>query len=407
MKILYLIDFGFDSSNGSSHLVIRMIHDFLEAGHEVYLVESHSTGQFSDIPPVLQGYSKLTYDIVNRPSLPKKSFVKRYLSGIAFEFRAYQKWKKRIDDIDIVIHHSHYTSPFAALLLKKYKKNVIFNIYDIFPGEAYTNGNISSKFVYNTFDFLEKIIYKTSTHIFTLTEDTKRTLKNLGVPDEKITIIPNWFDDSAICEIKSSENTFIQDFSMGSEKKYIQYAGTLGVSYDFDLILDVAKRMSYRKDIIFQIVGEGIHLKRLKQRVEQEKITNVLFVPWQPMERLSEVYSSCTLQIVPLKKDVIKHSYPSKILPLMACGRIPIVSVESDSYFYGDINKNKVGIAVNLGDIDALIENILLFVDDTALRTQYEVNAKKYIYERYTATESIKRMLEVFNTLHNIKDDIL
>ncbi len=396
MKIMYLIDFGFDVPNGSNHLVIKMIDEFLMAGHEVYLVQSHSVGKYSNIPDVLQNREKFVCDIVEKPVISKGNFVKRYLTGIGYEFKAYRKWKKRIKDYDIVIHQSHFTSPFSALLLKRYKRKVIFNIYDIFPGEAYTNGSIKSKFVYNILSWLQKIIYKNSARIFILTEDMKQTLMILGVPFHKINVIPNWFDEKAVHNVAQGSNFFAHEYNLDGTKKYIQYAGTIGVSYDFDLLLDVAKKLAYRTDLVFQVVGEGIFLQHMKNRAKKEKICNIQFIPWQPLEKISDVYSACTLQIVPLRKDVIRNAYPSKILPLMACGRIPVFSVEEDSCFYREINDNKVGIATPLGDTEALADSILYLVDNEDERYRMQENAKKYVYQRYTAKDNINKMIEVF-----------
>ena len=404
MNIMCLIDYGFDTPNGSSHLVIKMIDSFLKAGHKVYLVESHSVGVFPDIPEVLQDRENFTYDIISRPSIARGSFVKRYLSGIKYEFDAKKRWKKHIQNMDVVIHQSHYTSPFAAMLLKKYKKKVVFNIYDIFPGEAYTNGSIKSKFVYNAFCLLQRIVYKTSDRFFTLTEDTKKTLISLRVDKEKIHVIPNWFDNETIAEVAFEHNTFAEEYKMDKNKHYIQYAGSIGVAYDFDTLLDVAILLKDRKDIVFQLVGEGLFLDKVKKRIAEESIENVRLIPWQPLDRLSEVYSACTLQIVPLRNEVIRNSFPSKILPLMACSRVPVIAVEKDSFFYSDINSNCVGIATPLGDSKALADSICKLIDDNSLRHTYEANAKKYVYERYTADKNIKMMLAKFEELQKEKE---
>lgn len=403
MQIMYITDVGLDSPNSNNHLVISMLKEFLDADYGVYLVQSHSTGKYPDVPSELNQYPKFCADIINKPVVAKKNFVKRYLSAIIYELKAWSKWRKRIKDIDIVVLQSHFTAVYTALLLHRYHKKVVFNIYDIFPGEAYTNGSIKSKFVYDTFCLLQKIIYKTSTKFFTLTEDTKRTLISLKVDKEKIDVIPNWFDDKTIKEVEFEHNSFAKEFNMDKSKKYIQYAGSIGVAYDFDTLLDVAVLLKHRKDIVFQLVGEGLFLEKVQKRIIDEKIENVQLIPWQPLERLAEVYSACTIQIVPLRKDVIRNSYPSKILPLMACSRVPVIAVEEDSFFYNDINENCVGISTPLGDSKALAESICKLVDNDELRHTYEANAKKYVYERYTAENNIKIMMEKFEELQKGK----
>ena len=399
MKIMYLVDFGFDIPTGSNHLLLTMLDAFLNEGHEVHLVQSRSVGKYPSIPTELEGRENFSCDIIEKPVVTKSNFVKRYLLGIKYEFDAWKQWKKKIADMDIVVNHSHFTSPYTALLLKKYKRKTCFNIYDIFPGEAYSNGNIKSKLVYNVFAWLQKFAYRYSDLIFTLTEDTKQTLIGLGVDANKIEIIPNWFDETKIYEVDENRNTFAQEFGMKPEIKYVQYAGTLGISYDFDMLLDVAKLLMDRKDIAFQIVGEGIFLDKMKQRVLDEGVSNVMFVPWQPMERLSEVYSACTLQIVPLRKDVIWNSYPSKILPLMACSRVAVVSVEEDTYFYNEMNREEIGIATSLGNCEEMAESILKLIDNPELRKHYENNAKSFVYEKYSAKKNTDKMLKAFHKI--------
>lgn len=399
MNIMYITDVGFDNPNGANRLIVSMLNEFMELGHKIYLVQSHSTGRYDDIPIELKNNKNFSYDIITKKNVPKNKFVQRYLNGIRFEFNAKKKWKSKIKNMDIVLIQSHYTAWCTVWLLRKYKVKIAFNIYDIFPGAAYTNGYIKSKFIYNCFDILQKYIYKKSDLLFTLNEDTKKTLSNLGAQISKISVIPNWFDNKKIFEISTNKNRFIKKYNLDFSKKYIQYAGTIGVSYDFELILNLAKQLSYRSDIIFQIVGEGLFLEDLKEKAKRMMLTNIQFLPWQSEEIISDVYSTATLQIVPLKKDVIKNSYPSKILPLMGCSRVPIISVEKDSFFYKEINENKVGFACPSGNINKLKEKILYLVDNPKILQEYQKNAYRYVNEKFTSVENTKKMLDEFKKI--------
>lgn len=396
MNIMYLTDVGFDTPNSNNRLILTMLNEFMDAGHNVYLVQSHSSGKYEDIPESLKNNERFSCDTIDRGVVNKSNFVKRYLNGIKYEFNAKKLWKKKIDSIDIVLLQSHFTAWCAAWLLKKYQAKVVFSIYDIFPGEAYTNGSIKSKFIYDCLAKLQKYLYKKCNHFFVLTNDMKDTLISLGVNNKEISVIPVWFDEENSYEIDIQNNKFAEKYNLDKGKKYIQYAGSIGVSYDFDFVLDVAKKLSYRDDIVFQIVGEGIKLEHLKQSAKMMNLTNIQFIPWQPLEILSDVYSFCTLQIVPLMKDVIRNSYPSKILPLMACSRVPVVSVEKDTFFYNDINESKVGLTSPICDVDAMVNNILYLIDNDTVMEEYKNNAYKYVYDRYTSKINTEKMLDEF-----------
>ena len=146
-------------------------------------------------------------------------------------------------------------------------------------------------------------------------------------------------------------------------------------------------------------VGEGLFLEELKKEAKSMALTNIQFLPWQSEEIISDVYSAATLQIVPLKKDVIRNSYPSKILPLMGCSRVPIISVEEDSFFYKEINEKKVGFACPSGDINKLKEKILYLIDNPEVLEEYQNNAYKYVNEKFTSIENTKKMLAEFKKI--------
>ncbi len=397
MRIMYINDTGFDSPNSNNHLVLSMLTNFMAANHSVYYVGSHSVGLFPDIPEELRSFDIFDFDIIEKPIIERKNLVKRYLTAIAYERRARRKWKKKIKEVDIVIVQSHYTAYFTFKMLSKYKKKTIFNIYDIFPGATFESSGMHSKMVYKVFATLQKYIYKHANRIFTLTNDTRSTLLSIGVDGKKISIIPNWFDDSKVK--KTNCDAFMQEFNLSKTKKYVQYAGQIGMSYDFYFLLDIADSLRKREDIVFELVGEGLYLDELKSIVAEKKLSNVIFIPWQPLERLSEVYSSCILQVVPLKRGIIYNSYPSKILPLMGCSKTAIVSVDEDSYFYREMNKNKIVYCVPLNDVEAFKNAVIKMCDDDDLRKNYEKNAYAFATTNYTAKINTDKMLSIFKDM--------
>lgn len=401
MNIMYLTDVGFDTPNSNNRLVLSMLEGFLKNGHNVYLIQSHSTGIYKDIPDELSKYKGFTHDTVYKNRVEKTNFVKRYLNGIKYEFNAKKYWKNRIKEMDIVLLQSHFTAWCAAWLLRNIKAKVVFNIYDIFPGEAYVNGSIKNKFIYDSLAFIQKYLYKKCDFFFVLSEDMKNTLITLGVESKKISVTPVWFEENNIYYVEKEKNKFALKYNLDPTKKYIQYAGSIGVAYDFDFVIDIAKKLEYRKDIIFQIVGEGIKLESMKRKVEKMQLINIQFIPWQPLEMLSDVYSYCTLEIVPLMQEVIRNSYPSKILPVMACYRVPVISVEEDSYFYNAINNNKIGLTSPIGNVEKMVENILYLIDNIEILQEYQKNANRYVSMNFKASISVEKMLSEFEILNN------
>ena len=93
MNIMYLTDVGFDTPNANNRLIISMLQEFMENGNNVYLVQSHSTGIYEDVPEILKNNPNFFYDTVKKKNVKKTDFVKRYLNGIKYQFDAKKKWK--------------------------------------------------------------------------------------------------------------------------------------------------------------------------------------------------------------------------------------------------------------------------------------------------------------------------
>ena len=157
MKIMYLTAEGFDTPNPNNQLVMTMLDDFLSYGIGVYLVQSHKTGTYDDIPNCLKDKAGLTYDIIQRPVINKTNFIKRYLDELKYLWRAKKRWEIGGRDVDLILLQSNPTSVFYIFLLKHIlKKPIVYSVFDIFPGSAYEIGVVKQRWVYQIFYEIQK-----------------------------------------------------------------------------------------------------------------------------------------------------------------------------------------------------------------------------------------------------------
>jgi len=404
MKIMYFAFEGFDTQNGTNHLALSMMDHFLRSGAEVYLVSSHSKGVSNDIPDLLENRHGFTYDIVKRRDVDKRSFIKRYLDGIKYAFDCKKRWIKHVDSIDVVILQSTPTAVFSSILLKKYfKKSVVFNSFDIFPDGLYHNGAITNKLIYSFFHNLQKIVYRNSDVIIAISKDMKTTLINNGVPESKIEIVHNWYNDSAVEFVPIENNRFVKKYNVDVNRFIVQYAGNFGYTFDYKMVLDVAEILKNDKQIEFHMIGTGGFAKDFRSEVEGRKLQNIKFFPWQPLEIISDVYSACSVELIPLTKGVIYNSFPSKGSLLMACGKCILVSVESDSSYYREINENNAGICVSRNSPQNVANAILRLKNDESLLKTIGGSAILYGKLTYSSSVNISKLKGIIWKLVNNK----
>lgn len=404
MKIMYLTAEGFDTPNPVNHLAMTMIDDFLKSGIEVYIVQSHKTGTYSDIPTSLQNRNGLSYDIIQRPVINKTHFIRRYIDEIMYLLSTKNKWRKHKNDIDIVLLQSNPVSVFYIILLKYLlKKPIVYNLFDIFPGCAYAIGAIKQRWIYNIFSSLQKIAYNLSNVIVVPGEDMKDSLLKIGVPESKIRVIPNWYDDHSVFEVNSCNNRFYLENNIQKRpgEFIVQYAGTLGYVLDCECIIKVAKLLQNNHDIVFHIIGDGNRRDHFYRKIVDSGVKNIRTFPWQRLEIIKDVYSACDLCLIPLKNKVIMGGFPSKSTLLMACKRVVLVSIEKDTKYFNMVNNNDIGVAVPSGDPESLA-NAIIYLKDHPKRMQ-EIGEKAHVYSKkyFSRTVNVCKFIEIFNELYS------
>lgn len=349
MKLLYIASVDFYAKpNPSYHLMTTMLEDILDAGIEVKLIGCKEQGIKKHIPNEIKNKNGFSYDLISTPAIKKSNFVRRYLEGIRYSAQVGKRMKKCIQECDVVFVQSSPTVLYTLYYAKKYKKNqkIIYNVQDMFPGSSIASGVMPQRWMQKIFYGLQKKAYKKADYITAISEDMKVKLMEQGVPEKKIKVIVNWFDDQSVHKVEWEDNRFVKKYDMSQEKFYVQYAGTMGYVFDFKMVLEVAEKMKEDGDIIFQMIGVGSQKEAFIREADERKLTNIHFLPLEPQEMVSDVYSACSVCFIPLKRGIIGNSVPSKAGLLMACKKPIITSVDEDSDYYYMINEN-AGMAVS------------------------------------------------------------
>ncbi len=400
MKVLYFFSVGFDAPTPSYHLMETMVADTLTAGIDVHMILGHTTGQNADIPESLLKFSNLTYDIVKRADVKKNHFVKRYLEGIQYAFEC-SKYIKKISDFDVMFVQSSPTALFNVLIAKFCGKNkpFVYNIQDMFPGSSIYSGVMPNKLLQNIFYALQKIAYSNSTVITVISEDMKKRVLEQGVPEEKILTIVNWYDDNSVHEVAWEDNRFVKKYNFSKDKFYVQYAGTMGYVFDYKMIIAVAEILKDYKDIEFQMIGQGSQKEAFIKETENKKLSNINFYPLEAQEMVSDVYSTCSICLIPLKKGIIGNSVPSKAGLLMACNRAIVNSVDAESDYFKMFNDNEIGISASNENPIEVANAILLLYNDKERRVKIANNGQIFGKQYYARRLNTVKYIELFKTM--------
>ena len=163
-------------------------------------------------------------------------------------------------------------------------------------------------------------------------------------------------------------------------KKVLTYAGTHADYQGLDVILDAAKKLMHRPDIVFLMVGRGPERQRLIDRAKSEGITNVLFKD-SPFEEVSLLMSISYGFLVVLRNiPAAQKMRLSKTFPPLACG-VPVI--------YAGVGESAEIIRQNGCGIVALPENPNSLAD--AVLNWLTRLKRRGVYSRRQVLGSIER----------------
>lgn len=402
MKVLFFLTSSMERPSPSWHLMKALLEDVLQAGIEVHAIQQHYEDSITDpFPKSILNHQNFLYTQIKAVrAIPKNAFVKRYLAGILYALRSIKAYR-RVDDYDVVFIQSAPTSLYYILLARYFakKRPVIYNSQDMFPGSAIANGSMPKKWMQKIFYKLQKIAYKKVDVITAISEDMKQKLIEQGVHESKIRVIVNWYDSAEVHEIAWDENNFVKKYNLDKSKFYVQYAGTMGTNFNPEPILQVAQRLKNNSQIEFQMIGNGVKRERFEARAKELNLNNIVFYPLQPQSLVPDVYSTCSVCLIPLMRGVIGNSVPSKAGLLMACRRVIVNSVDIDSDYARIFEEERIGFSCDTTDYDGLTDKITYLYNNPKEYVEFANRAKAYGQKFYSREYNTKFYVELFNTL--------
>lgn len=398
-KILFICTEGFDTPGPSNHLIGTLIEDLLEQGFYITLIQSRRQRINDELPDNLVNMDNLEVITIDRKIINKSSFLKRYLEEAAYHFTACKYWL-RLKNVDAVFVQSCPTVLFSILLIKLFRGYpVLYSVQDMWPGSAVNSGVLNNKLMGSFFFGVQKLAYKFSDVLTVISEDMKKKVIEQGVNEDKIYPIVNWFDDQSVHEVTWSENRFVKKHELSKENFYVQYAGTMGYVFDYNMVLSVAEKLIHYKDIEFHMIGQGSQKEEFILEAKDRGLNNIKFFPLEPQHMVSDVYSACSVCLIPLKEGIIGNSVPSKAGLLMACNRAIINSVDENSEYYRIFNEKKIGISVPNNNSDSVVEAIVDLYKDKDKRIRFAKKGQEFGERYYSRSVNTKKFIGIFDDM--------
>jgi len=407
MKVLELPAYFYPESMSSAHLDDNLRQAIVDAGMEMAIYCPTPTRGITQ--DVRTEYKKRKLDkmydghvTVHRFSLygeGKNPILRalRYTFACIIQFnRAVFAKDARSCDVMFITSTPPIKGAMAGLAKKFNHKHIIYNLQDIFP-DSLAGSGLAKKggFLWKIGRLIENFTYRSADKIIVISEDFKKNIMAKGVPEEKIAVVYNWVDESAIKPVAKEDNPLYEEFGLSREKFTVVYAGNLGNAQNISIILDGAKELP---DVQFAVFGTGGLENEVRERIEKEGLTNVHLNPLQPYDRVSQVYSLGDACIVSCKEGLGGSAMPSKTWTIMSCGR-PVIASFDEGELKEILEKNNCGVFTHAGDVNEFVEGIKSIAANPIHCAEMGRNARQFIMENLTKEVGTRKYVEVIKSV--------
>ena len=233
----------------------------------------------------------------------------------------------------------------------------------------------------NRFVALERSLLLGSDAVTVISDGFLPALEQLGIPTERIYVIENWAPIDEL-PLRPRANEWAREHDLVG-KRVILYSGTLGLKHDPGVIVQLARHFSKHEDVEVVVVSEGRGADWLRRRRDEESLTNLRLLPFQPYALLPDVLASGDILLTLLEADAGAFSVPSKVLSYLCAGRALLAAVPSDNLAAEVVRRSGGGILVEPGDEADLIAGATRLLASGSLREELGRQARRYAEDNF------------------------
>jgi glycosyltransferase involved in cell wall biosynthesis len=389
MAIVIISQYFYPSHASTSQLMTDLAEGLADRNYDVKVY----TGTSSNV----QDLELIQITRSPDPLQSRKSILGKLVSSLFFLIGAlfYVTFKVNHTDSLLIASNPPYSGIIGIAFKMLKGGKYYFLLQDIFPESAILSGILKpeSKII----AILNRLIYficKNSEKTIILSESMKQLMETKYPDLDNLSIIENWSIENISLTTKENNN-FAR--ANGLNKKFtVLYSGNIGRLHEIETLAEAIKILDEKQsDIQFVFIGDGAKLKLLKEY--QHQLKNLLLLPFQPRELLSQTLTACDVALVSLVKGAENIVAPCKLYGMLASGRAIISISEPGSYIDKLLITHHCGKNISPGNPLQLVNLLEELSRSPKLVETMGYNAHRLYLENYTVERALKEYEAIVN----------
>lgn len=285
----------------------------------------------------------------------------------------------RRPDIIIAVVPSTLSASVARLAAKLFRRPLWVHVQDLELDMALATGNFSRSRWRTRFMRAIERFALSADRVSSISPAMCDRLVAKGVAPARLSEFKNW----ASPDVGDMQGLSSYRREWGLTDRHVAlYSGSLAAKQGLEIILDAARLLAHRRDILFVICGNGPNRAALMEAARG--CGSVLFHDLQPMDRLPELLSTATVHLLPQIASAADLVLPSKLPNMLATGRPVIATAGPQTGLAHEVEG--CGLVTPPHDAPAFAAAIERLIDDAELRATFGAAAVARAAERWSMT---------------------
>ncbi|MDV2311201.1 glycosyltransferase family 4 protein [Vibrio cholerae] len=350
MNILYFHQ-HFSTPKGSAGIrSYQMARRLIHHGHNVTMVCGTYGGGDTGLDSafisgkregIVDGIRIIEYDLAYSNS---DGFVKRSMTFVRFALKSIGLALTEKYDV-LFATTTPLTAGIPGIFTRWLRgKPFVFEVRDLWPELPKEMGVIKNPVILGLMSLLEWASYRSAHRCIGLSPGIVDGIKKRGVPDSKITMVPNGCDLSIFTQLSEPW----RPDGVAEEDLMAIFTGTHGMANGLNAVLNAAVELQNRgrNDIKLVLVGQGKLKPQLEAKAQELQLKNVIFHPPVNKQKLAGLMASADvgMQVLANIPAFYYGTSPNKFFDYISAG-LPVIN-NYPGWLAGMIEELQCGFAV-------------------------------------------------------------
>jgi colanic acid biosynthesis glycosyl transferase WcaI len=308
-------------------------------GHDVCVITTpaHYPGWSLQTPGSGRGWTKETLagaTVYRCPVWlhPEMRGLRRLIAPLSFALSsapvALWQMLTRRPDVVIAVEPTLLIAPAALTLGKLVGARTVLHVQDLEVDAAFAVGHLRGRPPQRLAHAFERVMMAGFDRVITISRRMAAQISAKGVRPRRIEVVRNWVDLDLISPMKNSAR-YRRELGLADDAFVVLYAGTVGLKQGVGLLVQAARELVGRPDIVLLIAGEGPMRAELEQAART--LPNLRVLGFQPQARFAEFLAVADAHVLPQERAAADLVLPSKLGGMLASGRPIIVTADPET----------------------------------------------------------------------------